>query len=128
MSLSAGLTNAAEMGVPANRGGGSIVDEGRQHTFSPIVSLLRCPVDGAELIWHGAPKQLTCAHGTHTFPVEADIPRVFASNEWSEGKRDVTDNVKHFYENVPVPNYDGLELQGRPAAQGCGDRIQQDAR
>ena len=34
---------------------------------------------------------------------------VFAPNEWPQGKSDVTDLVKSFYEETPFPNYDDLD-------------------
>ena len=34
---------------------------------------------------------------------------MFAPNQWPEGKIDVTDIVKQFYEETPFPNYDGLD-------------------
>jgi SAM-dependent methyltransferase len=98
---------AADTRLPA----GPVDGEGRQHTFSPIFSLLRCPVDGTELVWDRAPSRLLCAHGSHTFPIEADIPCLFAPNQWPDGKRDVTDIVRDFYEKTPFPNYDELDTR-----------------
>jgi len=45
---------------------------------------------------------------TH-YQVEDGIPLLFVPNEWDNSKKDVTDRVKSFYEEVPFPNYEELE-------------------
>jgi ubiquinone/menaquinone biosynthesis C-methylase UbiE len=84
---------------------------GLPQAFSPILPLLCCPVDGSELVWDVESRRLGCAHGTHHFAIEADIPCLFAPNAWPEGKRDVTDIVKEFYEKTPFPNYDQVDTR-----------------
>jgi len=83
----------------------------RQDALQTILPLLRCPTDCSELIWDQVSSQLVCAQGAHCFPVEADIPRLFAPNDWPRGKPDVTEAVKEFYETSPFPNYDGLDTR-----------------
>lgn len=45
------------------------------------------------------------------------IPCLFAPNDWPEGKSDVTDMVKSFYEDTPFPNYDDLDNRESFAAK-----------
>ena len=90
--------------------GGTAI-ELQQRGFPVILPFLRCPVDGTEVRWNPASTRLSCAHGTHAFTVEAEIPCLFAPNEWPAGKSDVTDIVKKFYETTPFPNYDGLDTR-----------------
>jgi SAM-dependent methyltransferase len=73
--------------------------------------LLRCPVEGcgASLSMHA--ERLRCDTGRHQFSVESGIPRLFVANEWRDGRHDVTDLVKAFYEETPFPNYDGLDTR-----------------
>jgi ubiquinone/menaquinone biosynthesis C-methylase UbiE/uncharacterized protein YbaR (Trm112 family) len=111
MSLTDG-SSAAETPMRA----GPVESAGPQHSISSILPWLRCPVDGTTLTLDGTQDQISCAqiscaHGTHVFPIEADIPCLFAPNEWPEGKRDVTDIVKEFYEKTPFPNYDDLDTR-----------------
>jgi SAM-dependent methyltransferase len=102
---------AANVRPPAPSFGGDAASELQQRGFPVILPFLRCPVDGTEVRWNPASTRLSCAHGTHAFPVEADIPCLFAPNEWPAGKSDVTDIVKKFYETTPFPNYDGLNTR-----------------
>jgi SAM-dependent methyltransferase len=83
-----------------------------RHEVPSILPLLRCPMDGAALIWDAGSGRLCCKDGTHAFPVKAGIPCLFAPNEWPDGKLDVTDIVKEFYEKTPFPNYDDLDTRG----------------
>lgn len=85
--------------------------EGEQPAFGSILSLLRCPVDRTRLSADPRHGMLTCEHGNHLFPVNTNIPCLFAPNEWPDGERDVTDIVKAFYEETPFPNYDGLDTR-----------------
>jgi carbamoyltransferase len=46
------------------------------------------------------------------YPVEEDIPRLFVPTADADANgRDVTDQVKQFYEKTPFPNYDDLDTQ-----------------
>jgi SAM-dependent methyltransferase len=93
--------------------------------FREIVSLLRCPVDGAPLTWQNAMQRLTDKDGRHSYAVDNGIPCLFAPNEW-EGKADVTEIVKAFYEKTPFPNYDGLDSRDslrRKAGDGIFARL-----
>jgi SAM-dependent methyltransferase len=69
--------------------------------------LLRCPACGRDLALEGA--ELCCAGAGHRFRVEEGIPHLFLPNDWEEGKLDVTDTVKAFYEETPFPNYDDFD-------------------
>ena len=74
---------------------------GALHTILP---LLRCPVDGTELIWDQAPSRLSCRHGTHLFSIEADIPRLLAPNQGP-------DVAKEFCETTSLTNYNQLDTR-----------------
>jgi SAM-dependent methyltransferase len=98
----------------------------REPDFLAILPWLRCPVDGTQMTWNPVQGRLCCEHGSHSFPVEADIPSLFAPNEWPPGKRDVTDIVKQFYETAPLPSYDGLDTRDslrRKAAEAVLGRM-----
>lgn len=77
--------------------------------FLDIRESLRCPVDLRPLHWHENEGVLTSADGARRYPVVDGIPCLYAPNEWPEGKSDVTDMVKAFYEQTPFPNYDDLD-------------------
>ena len=55
---------------------------------------------------------IQCAVCHHEYHVEDDIPLLFVPNEWDKSRKDVTDRVKSFYEEVPFPNYEELETVG----------------
>ena len=74
--------------------------------FLDIHEILRCPMDQRPLRWLENESVLTSADSTRRYPVVDGIPCLFAPNEWPEGKSDVTDMVKAFYEETPFPNYD----------------------
>ena len=76
-----------------------------------IQRLLRCPVHGAGLNWDAAAIQLYSNASAIRYPVTDGIPCLFAPNVWPEGKTDVTDIVKAFYEDTPFPNYDDLDTR-----------------
>ena len=100
MHVTATTTTAADAQAPAV----SFAGETRPGALHTILPLLRCPVDGAELIWDRVPSGLSCRHGTHFFPIEADIPRLLVPNQGP-------DIVKEFYETTPFPNYDQLDTR-----------------
>jgi SAM-dependent methyltransferase len=94
--------------------------------FLAIREMLRCPVDGGELIWDPAAARLRDATGAHAYDIEFGIPRLFAPNEWPQGKTDVTEVVREFYEETPFPNYDGLDTREslrRKARDGAFARL-----
>jgi SAM-dependent methyltransferase len=105
MNLTADANAAARTVEPAAAG------DVRDADVLAILPWLRCPVDGTRLRWDPTQSRLSCEHGSHSFPIEADIPCLFAPNEWPTDKRDVTDIVKQFYETTPFPNYDGLDTR-----------------
>jgi len=84
---------------------------GEPLSFLDIVEKLRCPVDMRPLRWIEDDGVLVSSDGARRYPVVDGIPCLFAPNEWPQGKSDVTDMVKSFYEETPFPNYD--ELDGR---------------
>lgn len=76
---------------------------------------LCCPVDGRPLRWVEAESVLLSDDGARRYPVVDGIPCLFAPNQWPQGRSDVTDMVKSFYEETPFPNYD--DLDGRDSLQ-----------
>ena len=82
-----------------------------------VLPLLRCPVDGEALDWDPATRQLRSGTADRRYPVSDGVPCLFAPNEWPEGKTDVTDIVKAFYEETPFPNYDDLDSRDSLAAK-----------
>ena len=76
---------------------------------------LRCPVDLKPLEWNAHDSVLISSEGARRYPVVDGIPCLFAPNQWPDGKSDVTDMVKSFYEETPFPNYD--DLDGRESLQ-----------
>jgi len=74
-----------------------------------IHSTLRCPVDLQPLAWEESQNVMTSKDGTRRYPIVDGIPCLFAPNQWPNGRSDVTDTVKAFYEKTPFPNYDDLD-------------------
>jgi SAM-dependent methyltransferase len=77
--------------------------------FLEIHEQLRCPVDMRPLRWLETERVLVSSDGERRYPVQDGVPCLFAPNAWPEGKSDVTDLVKSFYEETPFPNYDDLD-------------------
>lgn len=75
--------------------------------FEKYIELLRCPACQSKLQNGG--KKLKCIEAGHTFPIEKGIPEMFVPKEWQNGKLDVTDTVRQFYEKTPFPNYDEFD-------------------
>ena len=83
--------------------------------FLEFLEDLRCPVDMRPLRWVEDEAVLLSSDGARRYPVIDGIPCLFAPNEWPDGRSDVTDMVKSFYEETPFPNYD--DLDGRESLQ-----------
>ena len=77
--------------------------------YVDVLPLLRDPVDGGALRHDARDDALASEDGTRRYPVVDGIPCLFAPNQWPEGRADVTDLVKAFYEVTPFPNYDDLD-------------------
>jgi SAM-dependent methyltransferase len=106
-------------GDPAALDGRSPVVEGGQWreplAFLDVLENMCCPVDGRALRWVESEGVLLSSDGARGYPIVDGIPCLFAPNEWPDGKSDVTDMVKSFYEETPFPNYD--DLDGRESLQ-----------
>ncbi len=72
-----------------------------------LIQLLCCPRCNGAL--GQAEAALVCRSCAQRYPVTNGIPQVFAPNDWGDGKLDVTDIVKNFYEETPFPNYDDVD-------------------
>ncbi len=88
------------------------------------LDILRCPKCQGSLELEG--EALHCGKCVHHFAVEDGIPMLFWPNEWEEGRSDVTDEVKAFYEETPFPSYDdfdSMESLRRKAREGVFARM-----
>jgi SAM-dependent methyltransferase len=73
----------------------------------PVVEISRCPrCDGR---MEEAEQTFVCRGCSQRYPITDGIPRLFVPNAWGDGKLDVTDIVKDFYEETPFPNYDDVD-------------------
>src|SRR5215831_17876094 len=75
--------------------------------LTPLIDILRCPRCGGVL--HDEESLLRCHDCGQTYPIMEGIPQLFMPNEWGDGRLDVTNVVKDFYEQTPFPNYDDLD-------------------
>jgi len=53
--------------------------------------------------------EVHCEKCDQHFAIEDGIPLLFWPNEWNPGEKDVTEQVKAFYEKTPFPDYDDLD-------------------
>src|SRR5262245_5370304 len=91
---------------------------------TPLVEIVRCPRCSGQLSEAGA--ALVCRDCGQSHAVTDGIPQLFSPNDWDDGKPDVTDTVKAFYEETPFPNYDDLDSRDslqRKAQLGVFARI-----
>lgn len=51
---------------------------------------------------------VACKSCQAQYGIEDGVPLMFAPNDW-DGKKDVTKEIKAFYEQTPFPNYESLE-------------------
>lgn len=79
----------------------------RPVALTPLLDIVCCARCGGPLT--GAGESLQCSVCRERYPVVDGIPQLFVPNQWDEGKLDVTDIVKAFYETTPFPNYDDLD-------------------
>ena len=81
------------------------------------LELLCCPACDGELALTRTKHSLSCQGCGHEFLSDNGLPRLFWPNEW-DGRPDVTESVKAFYEENPFPNYEGLETFGDLVTKG----------
>ena len=55
------------------------------------------------------PDFFQCTSCAYMFRDQEGIPSLFAPNDWKTNKRDVTEQMKAFYEANPFPNYDDFD-------------------
>ncbi len=67
---------------------------------------LTCPWCGGNFC--EVPNGLECASCKKSFGAENSIPLLFCPNDW-DGKDDVTQKIKAFYEQTPFPNYEDID-------------------
>ena len=69
-----------------------------------------CPKCSGTL--EAATTHASCRNCGQSFPVTNNIPQLFWPTEWDGSKRDVTEEIKSFYEKSPFPNYDDFDSIG----------------
>ncbi|RIL06456.1 MAG: 2-polyprenyl-3-methyl-5-hydroxy-6-metoxy-1,4-benzoquinol methylase [Proteobacteria bacterium] len=89
--------------------------------FRARSELFACPRCSASIAVEDA--AFRCLGCGHAYPIEDGIPALFCPNEWGEGKDDVTDRVRSFYEETPFPNYDDFDSVASLAAKARGGRF-----
>jgi Trm112p-like protein len=71
------------------------------------VEILRCPRCSSRM---QVTEQILACHGcSQSYPITDGFLQLFVPNDWSDGKLDVTDIVKDFYEETPFPDYDDVD-------------------
>lgn len=73
------------------------------------IKILSCPACGEGNLGLFGKRGFKCGHCGQIFGYEDGIPLLFWSNEQKDSKKDVTENIKSFYEENPFPNYDDLD-------------------
>ena len=72
--------------------------------------MFACPACGGPLDFERGDGAVRCSLGQHSFEVDGSIPLLFWPNDW-DGKSDVTEMVRSFYEETPFPNYDDVDSE-----------------
>lgn len=57
-------------------------------------------------------KNVVCTSCGIQYNIKDGIPLFFRPNDWGSSKKDVTDEIKFFYEKTPFPNYEDFENIG----------------
>jgi ubiquinone/menaquinone biosynthesis C-methylase UbiE/uncharacterized protein YbaR (Trm112 family) len=71
------------------------------------MDILCCPRCEGPLELTG--NSLHCIGCHQNYPFQDNIPQLFWPNEWDPSDRDVTEEIKLFYEKNPFPNYDDFD-------------------
>ena len=74
------------------------------------LDILCCPRCQADLALAG--EELRCGDCGQAFGLADNIPQLFWPNEWDESRKDVTEEIRAFYEETPFPNYDEFDSVG----------------
>jgi SAM-dependent methyltransferase len=69
--------------------------------------ILCCPACGGDLDLDG--HEISCSACSTRFHVEDGIPLLFCPNDWEDSQRDVTEEMRAFYEETPFPDYDEFD-------------------
>jgi len=75
------------------------------------IDIFVCPACGGALRVSGDRSGLECSQCQRSFGCEHGIPLLFLPSDWEDSKKDVTEEVKAFYEENPFPNYDDLDSE-----------------
>lgn len=90
------------------------------------LEIFQCPRCGGDL--ELAEEDLFCTGCGQRYPIEGGIPQLFWPNEW-DGREDVTESMRAFYEETPFPNYDDFDSVGsliQKARQGMFAKLLDD--
>jgi len=91
------------------------------------IGIFRCPACGGKLDIKNS--EIACQRSVHRFPVTDGIPQMFVPKDWDNGKLDVTDVVRRFYEKTPFPDYDEFDSVAalvEKSRKGCFARLLDD--
>ena len=84
-----------------------ITDRANPILPAPLHEKLSCPA------CHGpmtvSAQAYVCGSCRRIFAVDGGIPLLFHSHEWESRRKDVTEEIKAFYEETPFPNYDDTD-------------------
>jgi len=69
--------------------------------------IFACPSCGGDLKIYDS--GIDCINCSVHYGVDGGIPLLFCPNEWGGSKKDVTGDMKSFYEKTPFPNYEDFE-------------------
>ena len=75
-----------------------------------IADLLCCPTCSGPL--KSDESGLNCRQCAQQFRITDNIPQLFLPVDWDPSKRDVTQEMRSFYEATPFPNYDEFDSIG----------------
>jgi len=84
------------------------IDE--KNFISSNIQIFCCPKCGSNLDLNI--DSLVCSKCQQNYQVVDNIPSLFWPNEWDSSKKDVTADIKSFYEKTPFPNYDEFDNAG----------------
>jgi len=71
------------------------------------IDIFACPACRSDLeIKNEVVKCVSC---NNEYAIEDGIPLLYCPNEWGNSKKDVSNDIRSFYEKTPFPNYEELE-------------------
>ncbi|MCG8310721.1 MAG: methyltransferase domain-containing protein [Cytophagales bacterium] len=74
------------------------------------LEIFNCPICRGDLDMSA--ESILCKDCTYEFEIKDGIPLMFVPNDWDKKKKDVTLDMKSFYEGSPFPNYEDIDDVG----------------